>query len=390
VSISFCWSFVDNITKTETNFPVHITERERERERATLIGKMKMKMKTTSVLVLSCALVCSSVGVALAKNATKADVLTKEQCTENVPYQEFATDNRIISCVRNASESCCEAMDELLGEESPVHYCTCSSGVLEDVLSEAVPMFATDIIHERIEECGLPVAGDERCDGIYDDSDQAKPTGDCVDEYPPDVDTQYTCEDQAGFGKCEENWMDGYCQFSCGKCESDQVQAEGEASSSGDEEEEVSDEDVLLAEDGEVLANGTLVLANCTDEKNPIDDSRHDCAAQKDFGKCEEGWMDGYCLLSCGKCIKPATRQVAAAASVLNSKANSTDDPTGDMIETESNSTAACVDEYPPDVDTQYTCEDQAGFGKCEENWMDGYCLLSCEKCSNATDSKLS
>merc|ERR1712188_232700 len=289
-------------------------ERERERERERLIGKMKMKMKTTSVLVLSCALVCSSVRVALAKNATKADVLTKEQCTGNVPYQEFATDNRIISCVRNASESCCEAMDELLGEESPVHYCTCSSGVLEDVLSEAVPMFATDIIHERIEECGLPVAGDERCDGIYDDSDQAKPTGDCVDEYPPDVDTQYTCEDQAGFGKCEENWMNGYCQFSCGKCESDQVKAEGEASSSGDEEEEVSDEDVLLAEDGEVLANGTLVLANCTDEKNPIDDSRHDCAAQKGFGKCEESWMDGYCLLSCGKCIKPAT--------------------TGDMIET--------------------------------------------------------
>merc|ERR1712164_212082 len=77
------------------------------------------------------------------------------------------------------------------------------------------------------------------------------------------------------------------------------------------------------------------------------------------------------------------TRQVAAAASVLNSKANSTDDPTGDMIETESNSTEACVDEYPPDVDTQYTCEDQAGFGKCEENWMNGYCQFSCGKCES-------
>merc|ERR1712003_133990 len=48
---------------------------------------------------------------------------------------------------------------------------------------------------------------------------------------------------------------------------------------------------------------------------------------------------------------------------------------------------SSCTDEYPPDVDTQYTCEDQAGFGKCDQGWMEGYCLLSCEKCTNTTSS---
>ncbi len=137
----------------------------------------------------------------VAANATAKGILTKQQCKEAVPYQDFATDERIISCVRGASEQCCDAMSELLGESSPVHFCTCSSGVLEDMLDEAVPMFAKDIIHTRIEECMLPVSGDERCVGVYDDSNISKdgdiPEGACADEYPPDVDTQYSCVDQA-------------------------------------------------------------------------------------------------------------------------------------------------------------------------------------------------
>jgi len=242
---------------------------------------------------------------------TSTDVLTKEECKDNAPIDDFATDDRIISCVRGASESCCEAMNELLGEESPVHYCTCSSGVLEDVLDEAVPMFAKDIIHTRIAECELPVAGEERCKGLYDDSDfdakAAAANGTCVDEYPPDVDTRYTCEDQAG------------------------------------------------------------------------------------FGKCDEGWMDGYCLLSCGKCVKPVARQIASAASVPKGKANATEEvgapSAGDEISGNSTATEqACADEYPPNVDTQFTCEDQASFGNCDDDWMDGYCLLSCDKCGTTTE----
>ncbi|QDZ25530.1 hypothetical protein HOP50_17g80720 [Chloropicon primus] len=328
---------------------------------------------------------------------TSTDVLTKEECKDNAPIDDFATDDRIISCVRGASESCCEAMNELLGEESPVHYCTCSSGVLEDVLDEAVPMFAKDIIHTRIAECELPVAGEERCKGLYDDSDfdakAAAANGTCVDEYPPDVDTRYTCEDQAGFGKCDEGWMDGYCLLSCEKCEAE------EAASAGEEPEDegasegsaAEGDEILVAEEGEVLENGTLVLSNCTDEKSPSDNSNHDCAKQKDFGKCDEGWMDGYCLLSCGKCVKPVARQIASAASVPKGKANATEEvgapSAGDEISGNSTATEqACADEYPPNVDTQFTCEDQASFGNCDDDWMDGYCLLSCDKCGTTTE----
>ena len=152
-----------------------------------------------------------------------------------------------------------------------------------------------------------------------------------------------------------------------------------------------------MAVDGDVLANGTEVLANCTDEKSPKDNSGHDCPKQKDFGKCDEGWMDGYCLLSCGKCIKPVTREAKAASAVLNSETNATTSPdgtgSGDEIPsadapgnaTETASTVPkedqCKDEYPPNVDTQYNCEDQASFGNCDDDWMEGYCLLTCGKC---------
>lgn len=37
----------------------------------------------------------------------------------------------------------------------------------------------------------------------------------CTDN-PPD--TQYTCAQQAGWGKCGESWMQGHCNYSCGRC----------------------------------------------------------------------------------------------------------------------------------------------------------------------------
>jgi len=375
---------------------------------------MTMRQRIVLLLAVSTTLTCLS-GLAAAQQ--DPEVLTKDQCKERVPYEDFATDNRIISCVRNASAPCCEAMQELLGDQSPVHQCTCSNGVLEDVLDEAVPLFAKDIIHTRITECQLPVAGDEECEGLYDDAvATTTAAGGCADEYPPDVDTQYTCADQAGFGKCDESWMEGYCLLSCEKCEA--AEAEEEADSDEDSNED-SDEDedgnvqedaedvpLLEAEEGEVLENGTLVLSNCTDVYPPNVDTRHSCGAQAGFGKCDESWMEGYCLQSCGKCILPTTRTVASAASaategeVNGDATNSTLTPEAEVEEGEgeeggddvsdSSSDAdapSCVDEYPPDVDAQYTCEDQAGFGKCDQGWMEGYCLLSCEKCTNNTTS---
>lgn len=38
-----------------------------------------------------------------------------------------------------------------------------------------------------------------------------------------------------------------------------------------------------------------------------------------------------------------------------------------------------CVDEYP--FDDGYTCEQQAGWGKCDMAWLEGYCLVSCDRC---------
>ena len=39
---------------------------------------------------------------------------------------------------------------------------------------------------------------------------------------------------------------------------------------------------------------------------------------------------------------------------------------------------ATCSD-VPPD--DQYTCAEQAGWGKCDEDFMVGYCCLSCHGC---------
>ena len=39
---------------------------------------------------------------------------------------------------------------------------------------------------------------------------------DCIDEPVPG--DSYTCAQQAGWGKCDEPWMEGYCDLSCGRC----------------------------------------------------------------------------------------------------------------------------------------------------------------------------
>lgn len=39
----------------------------------------------------------------------------------------------------------------------------------------------------------------------------------CEDEYP--YDDGYTCEQQAAWGKCNEAWLQGYCNLSCNRCD---------------------------------------------------------------------------------------------------------------------------------------------------------------------------
>jgi hypothetical protein len=46
--------------------------------------------------------------------------------------------------------------------------------------------------------------------------------------------------------------------------------------------------------------------------------------------------------------------------------------------------TCACSDTPP---DTQYTCQQQASWGKCTESWMANYCCRSCHSCSSTCTS---
>jgi len=50
------------------------------------------------------------------------------------------------------------------------------------------------------------------CGGV---SSSTPPSGTCVDIAPDNV---YTCEQQAGWGKCNEPWMQGFCMKTCGTC----------------------------------------------------------------------------------------------------------------------------------------------------------------------------
>lgn len=88
----------------------------------------------------------------------------------------------------------------------------------------------------------------------------------CTDEPPDD---SYTCGEQVGWGKCDEAWMAGYCDRSCGRCEGIGAPTDP-----------------------------------CVDESPPGD--VYTCAEQAGWGKCSEPWMQGYCLVSCRTCpIEP-------------------------------------------------------------------------------------
>lgn len=84
-------------------------------------------------------------------------------------------------------------------------------------------------------------------------------TRDCSDTPPPG--TAHSCTEQASWGKCNESWMNGYCDKSCNRCE------------------------------------GT---SSCDD--TPPAGTTHSCAQQASWGKCGESWMIGSCNRSCGRC----------------------------------------------------------------------------------------
>lgn len=82
--------------------------------------------------------------------------------------------------------------------------------------------------------------------------------GTCSDTPPSG--SSYSCAQQAGFGKCGESWMKGFCNKSCNRCPT-----------------------------------------QCSDTPP---DGNYTCAQQASWGKCGESWMvpAGHCLHSCNKC----------------------------------------------------------------------------------------
>ncbi len=106
-----------------------------------------------------------------------------------------------------------------------------------------------------------------QCEQAWMDGFCEKTCGKCTDGAPPpctDVapDTENSCAQQVAWDKCEEPWMEGFCEKSCGKCS-----------------------------DG--------APPPCTDV--PPDDV-FTCAEQVAWGKCSEAWMANFCQKSCGKC----------------------------------------------------------------------------------------
>ncbi len=107
----------------------------------------------------------------------------------------------------------------------------------------------------------VDAGGDGKGDGPGDPSMEDPSSDRCTDLAPGDA---FTCGEQVSWGKCNEPWMAGRCDRSCGRCPG-----------IGNVVEACSD-----------LAPGTEFT----------------CAQQASWGKCGEPWMAGYCHRSCDRC----------------------------------------------------------------------------------------
>jgi hypothetical protein len=92
-------------------------------------------------------------------------------------------------------------------------------------------------------------------------------TAPVCDDVPSD--TKFTCAEQAGFGQCDQDFMQGRCNISCGRCEP-QNRVESAPATGG-----------------------------CSDV--PPDDE-FSCQQQAEWGKCDHDFMKGFCRRSCGRC----------------------------------------------------------------------------------------
>jgi mannan endo-1,4-beta-mannosidase len=82
-------------------------------------------------------------------------------------------------------------------------------------------------------------------------------------------------------------------------------------------------------------------------------DSKFTCAEQAGFGQCDQAFMQGRCNLSCGRCSLPDPVEPPPSAD-------------------------GCSD-IPPD--DEFGCQQQAEWGKCDDDFMKDFCHRSCGRC---------
>merc|ERR1719343_685493 len=76
----------------------------------------------------------------------------------------------------------------------------------------------------------------------------------------------YSCEDYKGWGYCDADWMEGWCQKTCEKCCEDH-----------------------------------LWEINYNTQETEI----YSCEDYKGWGYCDADWMQGWCELTCDRCSEP-------------------------------------------------------------------------------------
>eukprot|EP01023_Acetabularia_acetabulum_P062984 TRINITY_DN7854_c0_g3_i2.p3 TRINITY_DN7854_c0_g3~~TRINITY_DN7854_c0_g3_i2.p3 ORF type:complete len:153 (-),score=24.56 TRINITY_DN7854_c0_g3_i2:1128-1586(-) len=108
---------------------------------------------------------------------------------------------------------------------------------------------------------------------------------------PPDPnpgEPQYSCEDQKEWGKCNRDWMQGFCQCACGVCDYEQ--------------------DILKGDS-----------CGCNNSPPP-GETQYSCKLQKLWGHCGAEWMKGYCECTCGTCASTLFQSDDTSPSPQNTK----------------------------------------------------------------------
>ncbi|PSC71429.1 hypothetical protein C2E20_5236 [Micractinium conductrix] len=102
----------------------------------------------------------------------------------------------------------------------------------------------------------------------------------------------------------------------------------------------------------------------------------------KDWGKCGEPWMAGFCLQTCNKCPCGAASPPVSAAPATAPSATPSPSPSPAAPAA---AACTCTDVMP----SRHSCADEAKWGSCGKRYMkpttdvpEGFCQISCGRCT--------